>query len=345
MRNAEGGAVHRVHAVVCCLLAGGAPLATGGRRPDQDNDELQVYPFRVKLVCIVVVLLLMAALFQAQAPLRDRRPFRTGIELTSLTATVTDRQGGLITGLSRDAFEVFEDGERQQVTQFTNERVPVGVGVLLDTSDSMFGSRIRDAHAAVDRFLFELLDREDQFFLLVFNHAPHVVTGWSHDPETFRKALQALHPSGGTAVYDAILRALPMIGARERARAALVIISDGADTASDASLREVRAALARSDAFVYAIAIDSTDTRPINARVDVNTLRNITGESGGRTEVVHTTADIAAATARIAEELNSQYVLGYTSSHALDNQYHSIRVRVVGSDYRVRARRGYVRTP
>jgi len=299
----------------------------------------------VRLTSVALVLS-AAALLQAQAPtLRDRRPFRTGIELTSLTATVTGPQGRLITGLGREAFEVFEDGERQQVTQFTNERVPVGLGVLLDISDSMFGSRIRDARLAVDRFLFELLDREDEFFLLAFNHAPHVLTGWSHDAGTFRKALAALHPSGGTAVYDAILRALPMLDARERARAALLVISDGADTASDASLRDVRAALARSDAFVYAIAIDPPETRPINARVDVDTLRNITGESGGRTELVHTTGDIAAATARIAEELNSQYVLGYTSSHAADGQYHSIRVRVVGSDYVVRARRGYVRTP
>ena len=73
-------------------------------------------------------------------------------------------------GLPREAFEIFEDGEPQAITQFTNERVPVGLGVLLDTSDSMFGRRIVDARAAVERFLFELLDPDDEFFVMAFNH-------------------------------------------------------------------------------------------------------------------------------------------------------------------------------
>src|SRR5258705_10212344 len=92
-----------------------------------------------------------------QPPVRDTRLLRSGIELTTIAATVTDKDGHLVTGLPRDAFEIFEDGERQTITQFTNERVPVGMGVLLDISDSMFGKRIRDARDAVDRFLFGLL--------------------------------------------------------------------------------------------------------------------------------------------------------------------------------------------
>ena len=76
--------------------------------------------------------------------IRDRRVFRSGIEVTSITATVRDSQGRLVTGLEREAFEVFEDGDPQPVTQFTNERVPIGLGVVLDTSDSMFGQRITD---------------------------------------------------------------------------------------------------------------------------------------------------------------------------------------------------------
>jgi hypothetical protein len=107
----------------------------------------------------------------------------------------------------------------------------------------------------------------------------------------------------------------------------------------------VRPALRRSDAFVYAIAIDSPDRQPINTRVNPAALREITAESGGRTEIVQNSAQLDEAAARIAEELNSQYVLGYSPPRGPDGQFHSLRVRVAGSDHRVRARAGYVATP
>lgn len=278
------------------------------------------------------------------APLKDNRLFQSGIELTSITATVTDPEGHLVADLPREAFEVYEDGVRQTVTQFTRERVPVGVGVLIDVSDSMFGQRMQDARAAVERFLVELLDPGDEFFLMAFNHRPRVLTGWTRGRPDVQRALGGLKPSGGTAIYDAILDSLPLLESRTRQRGALLVISDGADTASNGSLRDVRSALLRSDGFVYAIAIDSPGRQAINTRVNPQALREITAESGGRTEVVRTSSELEAATAGIAEELNSQYVLGYTSPRGADGQYHSIRVRA-GGGYRVRARNGYVATP
>ena len=300
---------------------------------------------RDTLLVVLTVLALTAAgvLLAAQdQPLRDKQLYRSGVEVISIAATVVDGDGRLVTGLPREAFEVSEDGERETITQFTRERVPVSLGVLIDVSDSMYGQRIRDARAAVDRFLFNLLDPADEFFILAFNHEPHILTGWTSAPDVVRPALDSLRPSGGTAIYDAILKALPVVENRSRQRAALLVISDGADTASDAAPRDVRAALLRSDAFVYAIAIDSPGSQPINTRVNPQTLNEITGGSGGRTEIVRNTADLVAATGRIAEEINSQYVLGYSSSRSQDSQFHSIRVRVQGSGYRVRARNGYV---
>jgi VWFA-related protein len=250
--------------------------------------------------------------------------------------------GRLALGLPREAFEIFEDGEPQTITQFTNERVPVGLGVLLDMSDSMFGQRMVDARAAVERFLFELLHADDEFFVLAFNHYPHILTRWTSTPEDIRAALADVKPSGGTAIYDAVAGALPMIGRRTRERAAIVVISDGADTASDLTVAEVRTSLLRSDAFVYAIAIDSPSRQAINTRVNAAALGEITSQSGGRTEVVQDMDGLRAATARIAEELNSQYVMAYASPRATDGKYHSIRVRVTRPGYKVRARNGYV---
>ena len=272
----------------------------------------------------------------------DKRPFRSGIELTSVTATVRDAAGRLIVDLPRESFDLYEDGELQTITQFTRDRVPISLGVLLDVSDSMFGRRIQDARSAVECFLFDLLDRSDEFFVLAFNHQPHPLTGWTSAPDVVRRALEGLQPSGGTAAYDAVLAALPHIERRSRERAALLLISDGADTASSATLREVRSALLRSDAFVYAIAIDSAGSHAINTRVNPTALREITDDSGGRTEVAHNADELSAATTRIADELNHQYVLGYTSRREADGQYHSIRVRVHGSEYKVRARNGYM---
>ena len=279
-----------------------------------------------------------------QPPIADNKLFQSGIEITSVTATVTDKEGRLVHDLPREAFEVYEDGMRQTITQFTRDRVPIGLGVLLDISDSMYGARIQDARAAVDRFFFDLLDPADEFFLLAFNHAPHPLTGWTREQGDVRRALAGLRPTGGTAIYDAITDALPIVARRSRQRAALLVISDGADTASTTTLRDVRSALLRSDAFVYAIAIDPPDRTPINTRVNAQALREITNESGGRTELVQSSTEIADATARIAEELNSQYLLGFTSSKGADGQFHSLRVRVPQSEYRVRARNGYVAT-
>jgi Ca-activated chloride channel family protein len=272
----------------------------------------------------------------------QKAPLRSSVEVTVVTATVRDENGKLVTGLPREAFELAEDGAPVPISQFSNERVPLGLGLLLDVSDSMYGRRIKDAEAAVERFLTTLLDPADAFFLLSFNHQPQVLFGWKTDPAGVHDALASLRPTGATAIYDAMAAALPYLQNRPRERAALVLITDGADTASDLTLHDLRPALVRTDAFVYAIAIDTPEPQAIAKRVSVETLNEITNQSGGRTEIVRATADLDSATANIADELNHQYLLGYSSPHPGDGQYHSIRVRTTNPAYKVRARAGYV---
>ena len=296
---------------------------------------------RSAAAAIALLVVAVAGLFAQDGPAR----FQSGVDLISVTATVVDGEGRLVRGLPVEAFEIFEEGERQRITQFTNERVPVSLAVLLDVSDSMFGQRLVDARTAVERFLFELLDKNDEFSVVVFNHEPRALTRWTQEPDVVRSAMIALKPFGSTALYDAVLTALPMMNTRAKQRASVLIISDGADTASDVTLRDVRAALIRSDAFVYAIAVDPPAKRFINETVNVSALNEITGGSGGNTELVHQTADLVAATARIADELNNQYVLGYNTALPLDGTYRSIRVRATNPDHRVRARRGYIASP
>jgi Ca-activated chloride channel family protein len=296
-------------------------------------------------VLVVPIALAGCLMVRAQAPVdktHTDRPFKTGVEVVTITASVVDAQGGPVSGLTRDDFQVFDDGVAQPVTHFSSDRVPVSVGLLLDISDSMFGRRIAHAREAVERFLLELLEPDDEFFVMTFNHAPRLLVPWMHTPDQVTSRLRAARPSGGTAIYDAMMAALPEFPNRSRQRAALVLISDGADTASDASVRDVRTALQRSDAFVYAIAIDPPDRRPINAHINPYALREISDETGGRTEVIHDTSELSDATARIADDLNHQYVLGYAAPRAPDGLYHMIRVKLTRQGLRVRARRGYV---
>ena len=302
----------------------------------------------MRLPSAVCLVLMMTAAAAATSPYQAGLPrpaFRTAIDLTTVTATVLDKNGTLVTGLTQDAFDVFEDGQRQTITQFTNERVPISLDVLLDVSDSMYGRRIQDARLAIEQFVGDLLDRGDEFSILAFNHRQQLLTPWTSEPAIASRVMRPLQAFGSTAIYDAIVAALPMVASRNRERAAVLVISDGADTASDRTLREVRSSLLRSDAFVYAIAIDPPDRRPINVPINAAALAELTDQSGGRTKVVRGSEDLSTALAEIADELNHQYLIGYTSPKGADGQYHSIRVRVRDTDDRVRARNGYVADP
>jgi VWFA-related protein len=286
--------------------------------------------------------LVASGVLVAQEVARPHPGFRAGVDVVSVTATVTDAAGRLVTGLTGDDFLVFDDSEPQTITQFTNERVPVSLGLLLDVSDSMTGKRMDDARVALDRFLGELLRAEDEAFVGVFNHRPRTIAPWTLRPAQLRGVLDGVIPAGGTAIYDAIAQSLPRFAYRANQRAAIVVVSDGADTASDIDLRALRGQLRRSDAFVYAVAIDPPERKRINTAVDPAALRSITDDSGGFTEVVHDTSELVPATERIATELNSQYLMGYVSPHPNDTQYHSVRVKTKNAEYRVRSRKGYV---
>ena len=295
----------------------------------EEHESKKVFVTFVLFVCFVYVVSSLHA-----------QTFRTRIDTVQVTVTVVDADGRLVAGLTKSDFEILEDDVPQTITQFTDERVPVSLGVLLDASDSMRGQPIVEARGAVDRFVAGLLESGDEVFMAAFNHQPHLVAPWTQPPVVLRGRLDAFRPTGGTAIYDALVASAPMFGRRLHTRAALVLVSDGADTASDLTLRQAREVLRRTDPFVYAIAIDAPGAL-LSTRVNPEALREITGQSGGYTEVVRSAEDLGPATERIANELNKQYMLGYVSSRPLDDEWRAIRVRVKDRNYFTRARRGY----
>jgi Ca-activated chloride channel family protein len=337
----------------------------------------------------IVAGLLMVSL-QAQAPDATRPStsqggfrFKSGVELVNVTATVSDGSGRFVSGLQADDFRVYEDGRLMPIAQFSAERVPVSLGIAVDTSGSMAGQKIHDAEDALDRFVYDLLDKDDEVFIYRFSNVPVLMQDWTTDRQLLSRALGRLVPNGGTALYDTVAEAVPMAAEGHNQKKALVVISDGNDTSSRTTVAELRSVIHQSEVLVYAIGIDGdSDTpyrrpatpqpfpprRPIpfplpfpgargrfpsfslsqgwrrlgDDRVNVDALREITDDSGGRTEVVRDAQDLNPATAAIADELSKQYYLAYESSGVHDGRWHSIRVEVRDPHDIVRARKGYV---
>jgi len=312
--------------------------------------------------------------------------FKSGVELVNVTATVTDANGRFVPGLRQDDFLVYEDNELQQVTHFSSERVPVSLGISLDTSSSMMGEKIESARSALDRFLYDLLDPQDEIFLQQFSNDPVLLQGWTTDRRALSRALGRLAPHGGTAMYDAVSEAVPLVQRGQFRKKALLLISDGNDTSSTLRIRDVQQLIRESEALVYAIGIDCSGgytprrrsgifeqrrppipfpfptpggrggwprpmpqppgqpgyPSPCSDPVNVAALRDMTDDSGGRTEIIREPRDLDPSTANIADELSKQYFLGYPSPGHKDGRWHVIKVEVRNKNYRVRARRGYI---
>jgi Ca-activated chloride channel family protein len=294
--------------------------------------------------------------------------FRTGVELINVSVTVTDEHGRFVPSLRADDFTIAEDGKPQVIQQFDAERVPVSLGIALDTSGSMLGEKMAAAEAALHRFLFDLLGSDDEVFLYRFDAKPWLVEGWTRDRESVGRAIGRIKPGGGTAIYDTVAEAIPLAQAGTRRKKALVIISDGNDTSSHLRLYDVAELIRRTEVLVYAIGIDASDglassyaapgtprtlpqpspfpgkappprTAPSGSgtrarssasvdRVNPEALRSITDDSGGRTEIIVSPRDLDPATAGIADELSRQYFIGYSSSAPKDGRWHTIDVRV-----------------
>jgi len=278
---------------------------------------------------------------QRPVDLRDKN-FRASSELVATAVTVRDADGRLVTNLTQADFTVEEDSVPQRITQFSKERVPISLSLTIDISDSMRGQRMVDARGALANFLDKLLAPDDEAALMGFNHEAKMIAPWTTERGGMRQKLDDIVPSGGTALYDAIDVSLPLFESRMHPRAAILLVSDGADTASDSSPTDIKQKLVRSDVFLYAIGIDSLDARN-STRINPFTLNELTSQGGGYTEIIRSTEELGPATERIAEELNHQYMIGYTPATRADGSYHTVRVKVSNDTYKVRARRGVVR--
>src|SRR5262245_13059665 len=177
---------------------------------------------RLAVIALAIVSALVRPHAQQQpAASEDNFRFKSGVELVNITALVADASGRFVAGLQQDDFVVYEDDQPQAVTHFSAERVPVSLGIALDTSGSMFGDRIAAAQSALERFVSDLLTPDDEIFLYRFSDSPFLVQNWTTNRDLLSRALGRIAVHGSTAMYDAVAEAVPLVATGHNPRKAL----------------------------------------------------------------------------------------------------------------------------
>jgi Ca-activated chloride channel family protein len=284
---------------------------------------------------VIVPLFLAALVVPAQPVLRGQTPpiatFSSGINLVEVYATVTDREGQPVTGLTVGDFRVMEDRTPQTITTFAAGEFPLSITLAIDRSFSMAGERLALSKRAAQTFI-ESLRPTDEVMVLAIGSEIETITPPVAAREAAATRWEAMDPWGTTPLYDATAQALDAIQARS-GRRALLLISDGIDRDSGTTATELIARARQSNVLIYPVAIGGTRP-PLFAE-----LANVTG---GRTFFIDDPKRLESQLAALARELKFQYLLGYAPSQPGTNPgWRSIDVTVSRPDARVRARDGY----
>jgi Ca-activated chloride channel family protein len=259
------------------------------------------------------------------------------VNLVELYATVTDRSGQLIRDLTRDDFEVFEDGRKQRLSKFELvDDLPLTVGIAIDTSGSMVSALPEAQQAALD-FLRSVMKPRDRAFALGFSDQPYLLMPPTNDVSALEETLTGLRSVGWTTLHDAIVTALYYFRG-VRGQRALILLSDGDDTASGVAFQEALEYGRRSGVGIYSIGLEV-------GRLDMGIRRKLSqlsDETGGRSFFIGKAEDLAGVYGQIEAELRSQYLLAYTSNRAgADGEYRQVEVKVRGGKLKARTTRGY----
>ncbi|MBV9925216.1 MAG: VWA domain-containing protein [Acidobacteria bacterium] len=252
----------------------------------------------------------------------------------NLTVTVTDKKGGLITGLTREAFTVLDGGRPSEVVSFAAGDAPATVGLLLDASGSANVARRGLVKTALTRFV-KGCNPSDEFFLIAFNNAPQLVQGLTGDPADVLAALErymAVRPWGQTALFDSLYVGLNQAEHGRYVRRAVVLLTDGQDNVSRYTFRELRRQLLESGVTVYAVGILDPNIDSALGYGGRAVLEDLAAASGGRAFFPESERDLNAAFEDLAAELRNQYVIGFTPSAgaAKKDGWHEVRVRLGG---------------
>ena len=271
--------------------------------------------------------------------------FRSDTRLVVLNATAVDSKGNIVTDLPRAAFKVFENNVEQPLKFFRREDVPISLGVIVDNSGSMRLRRNKVESAAMQ--MVKASNRQDEVFVVNFNDDAFLDVDFTGDIKKMEDGLTRIDARGGTAMYDAINMSIDHLKAKaKRDKKVLMLITDGADTASKTSLEKLISQAHSSDAVIYAIAL-LNDEIPRESKKARRALETITKATGGLCFFPKTLEEVDSLALEVAKDIRNQYVIGYSPTvQELDGTFRTIRVTANGPNRpTVRTRSGYYAAP
>jgi Ca-activated chloride channel homolog len=274
---------------------------------------------------------------------------KVSVDLVNVPFSVTDRHGRFVAGLSAKDFLVEEDGRRQQIRNFARENeLPLTLALLIDTSPSV-RPVFEEEKTTAKSFLESIMRSKDLALIIGFDRSITLVQDYTENVRLLKRAIDELEIGGGTSVYDAVYLACKEKLSREAGRKAIIMISDGEDTTSKVKFNEALLSAHQSDTVIYTISNSVRGSFPFGRRPrvgygggDMATLRKFSSETGGATFSVNNENTFGKIFDQIAQELRSQYSLGYNSTNGnRDGKFRQIKIIPRDSSYTVRARKGY----
>lgn len=289
--------------------------------------------------------------FAQTAPPQIRRPadqiFRAGVEMVSLNVTVLDQQSHYLTDLESKDFLVYEDGAKQDISYFNRTTLPIALSLLIDTSASMEQRMTTTQEAAVG--FARKLRSQDLAQVVDFDTRVEILQDFTSDAPALEKAIRSTQAGGSTSMYNALyisLKELGKIKAKSEddvRRRAVVLLSDGEDTSSLVTFEEVLDLAKRSATTIYTIGLQSRESGFSKGFREAEfVLRQLAQETGGRAFFPQRTEDLDGVYGVIADELASQYTLGYASTNQKrDGGWRRLTVQVNRQGSVARTKRGY----
>jgi len=268
--------------------------------------------------------------------------FRSGTQVVSLFTTVFDAETRLVPDLTQDDFEVFDNDKPQPLVVFRSENLPITAVVMLDTSGSMTGT-IDLLKAAAEQFVIRLLP-DDKAAVGAFNDKIELNAGFTNNRDKLVSQVKDLDYGNGTRLFDAIGESLDALHGVE-GRRVILVFTDGDDTASRMGRGTVLDRARADEVMIYAIGLQSEyfdGARMVRSKPDSG-LRKLADETGGGYFELKKTADLGPTFSRVAQELHSQYVLGFEPKQ-LDGKVHKLAVKMKQVGMTARARKSYVAT-
>jgi Ca-activated chloride channel family protein len=296
---------------------------------------------RLPLLAAVVAVPMAVVATNAQQP-----AFRSGIDVVSLNVTVAQGQR-YVTDLEQGDFNVYEDGVQQNVTFFNKTNLPIALALLLDTSASM-DTKLPTAQEAAIGFA-KRLRQQDLAEIIDFDNRVNMLQAFTNSSQDLEQAIRKTSAGGSTSLYNAIYVALKDLkkavakNAEEIRRQAIVVLSDGEDTSSLLPFEEVLDLAKRSETAIYSVGLRDNDSGGSKTFKEAEfVLRQFSQETGGRAFFPNQLAELNNVYGQIADELSSQYTVGYSSRNPKrDGAWRRIVVRVSRPNVTVRTKSGY----